>query len=83
MTHRTAVRLAVVCFALYTLAVHWPGMLPFSGIRPFVLGLPFNFFWIVLWIVLGGVALAAVELSRDTNGPGSDAQDTSHAREDG
>lgn len=64
MTHRVAVRIAVTCFVLYTLAVHWPGVLPFSGARPFVLGLPFSFFWIVLWIVLGGVALLLVELTR-------------------
>ncbi len=64
MTHRIAVRLAVACFALYALAVHWPGVLPFAGSRPFVLGLPFSFFWIVLWIVLGGLALALVELTR-------------------
>lgn len=64
MTHRVAVRIAVACFVLYTLAVHWPGVLPFAGARPFVLGLPFNFFWIVLWIVLGGVALLLVELTR-------------------
>lgn len=64
MTYRTALRFAIVCFALYALAVTWPGMLPFSGARPFVLGLPFNFFWIILWVVLGGVALAAIELTR-------------------
>ncbi len=64
MTHRTAVRVAVLCFGLYALAVHWPGVLPFSRIRPFVLGLPFNFFWIVLWVVLGGVALLVLELTR-------------------
>ena len=64
MTQRAAVRFAAVIFALYFLAVHWPGVLPFSGPRPFVLGLPFNLVWIMLWIVLGGVALLALELTR-------------------
>jgi hypothetical protein len=31
------------------------------GPRPFVLGLPFSFFWPALWIVLGGVALALLD----------------------
>jgi hypothetical protein len=65
MTHRTAVRMALVVFTLYALSVHWPGVLPFSGPRPFVLGLPFNFFWIVLWVVLGLLALLAMEATRE------------------
>ncbi|MGH7444437.1 MAG: hypothetical protein ACREKM_06155 [Longimicrobiales bacterium] len=64
MTRRTALRFAAICFALYALAVTWPGALQFADARPFVLGLPFNFFWIILWIVIGGIALAALELSR-------------------
>ena len=64
MTHRTAVRIGIGIFALYALAVHWPGVLPISGPLPFVLGLPFNFFWIVLWIVLGLLALLAMEATR-------------------
>ncbi len=64
MTHRTAVRIGIGVFVLYTVAVHWPGVLPFSGPRPFVLGLPFNFFWIILWIVLGLVALLLMEATR-------------------
>ena len=66
--HRVATIAASICFVLYAVAVTWPGVLPFSGARPFVLGLPFNFFWIVLWIVLGGVALVAVELTRSGDG---------------
>lgn len=64
MTHRTAVRLGIGTFALYTFVVHWPGVLPFSGPRPLVLGLPLNFFWIVLWIVLGLLALLLMESTR-------------------
>jgi hypothetical protein len=79
MTQRTAVRVAVVTFGLYAAVVHWPGVLPFSGPRPFVLGLPFNFFWIILWIVLGGAALTLLELTRGPDGPSGDAV-TAHAR---
>jgi hypothetical protein len=32
-------------------AVTWPGALPFVRVRPFVLGLPFSFAWIALWIL--------------------------------
>src|SRR5690606_25162216 len=53
MTHRTAVRLGIGTFALYTFVVHWPGVLPFSGPRPLVLGLPLNFFLTDLGVRLG------------------------------
>lgn len=62
--HRIATLAAIICFLLYALGVTWPGVLPFAGWQPSVLGLPFNFFWIILWIVLGGAALAAVEFTR-------------------
>jgi hypothetical protein len=64
MTQRTATRFAAVIFTLYLLGVHWPGILPFAGPRPFILGMPFNLMWVVLWVVLGGVALLALELTR-------------------
>lgn len=83
MTHRSAVRFAVACFALYALAVHWPGILPFTGVRPFVLGLPFNFFWIVAWVVLGGIALAAVELTRAQDAAPRPSGDPDGARRGG
>ena len=63
MTQRTAARFAAVIFALYILAVHWPGILPFAGARPFVFGMPFNLIWVMLWVVLGGVALLLLELT--------------------
>jgi hypothetical protein len=34
-------------------ALTYPGILPFNHIRPFVFGLPFVFFWVALWVVLG------------------------------
>jgi hypothetical protein len=33
-------------------AVTWPGALLFVRVRPFILGLPFSFAWIALWILL-------------------------------
>jgi len=50
MTLRTARALAVAYLALFLLAVIWPGALLASRIRPFVLGLPFSFFWYAAWI---------------------------------
>jgi hypothetical protein len=50
--------------------VHLLGALPFLGIlggviftnrvEPFVLGMPFLLFWIVLWVVLTSVIMAIV-----------------------
>jgi hypothetical protein len=50
MTLRTARALAVTYLALFLLAVIWPGALVAARIRPFVLGLPFSFFWYAVWI---------------------------------
>lgn len=50
-----------VFFVVYLLAVTWPGAVPFSAPEPFVLGLPFSLAWPILWIVLGGLALWALD----------------------
>lgn len=39
-------------FLLYTVAVTWPGAVPFNRIRPLVGGLPFSMVWVALWLVL-------------------------------
>jgi hypothetical protein len=57
VTDRAARRLVAAFFAINLIALTFPGVLPFNRLRPFILGLPFNFFWVVLWVVLGGVAL--------------------------
>jgi TRAP-type C4-dicarboxylate transport system permease small subunit len=60
------VRLAVAAFfVLYLLVVTWPVGTIFARAEPFVLGLPFSFFWPALWIVLGGVALALLDRAED------------------
>jgi hypothetical protein len=50
-------RLTLIFFLLYLAALTYPGYLPFSGVKPFVLGLPFSFVWVILWVVLGWVML--------------------------
>ena len=44
-------------FVLMMVFVTWPGMVPFARVRPLVLGLPFSFFWIALWIAGSVLAL--------------------------
>lgn len=61
MSRRTARILAAVFYACFLAAVTWPGMIPFNRARPFVLGLPFSFFWVVLWIVAGGLVLFGLD----------------------
>lgn len=63
MTKGAARLLVVATFLLYTLVLCWPGVLPFNRIRPFVLGLPFSFAWVILWVILGGLALLVADRS--------------------
>jgi hypothetical protein len=76
MTVRTARRIVFVVLALYTLLLTWPGMLLFNRVEPRVLGLPFVMFWIALWVVLVGVALALL------NAAETRAEDTAASAED-
>ncbi len=46
-------------FLLYLLALTFPVYGWFGGIEPRVLGLPFSFAWVILWVVLGWGALIA------------------------
>jgi hypothetical protein len=54
----------------------WIGMLvctPFvNRVEPFVLGLPFLLFWIVLWVVLTSACMAVVYLTDPVNRSGSE-----------
>lgn len=50
MTLRTARVLTGAYLILFLIAVVWPGVLVAARIRPFVLGLPFAFFWYTAWI---------------------------------
>jgi hypothetical protein len=50
MSLKTARILTGLYFVAMTYFVTWPGLLPFSRIRPMVLGLPFSLAWIASWI---------------------------------
>jgi hypothetical protein len=52
-------------FLLYLLAVTWPLGTLFAGAEPLVLGLPFSFFWPVLWIAAGAVVLAVLDRAEE------------------
>lgn len=52
MSVRAARVLYVVFFSLFAILLMWPGVQPFNRIEPLVLGLPFSFFWVVLWVAL-------------------------------
>lgn len=65
--------LALLFFVAYTLALTWPGALPFNRIRPFVLGLPFSFFWVAVWVALGGVVLLLLDRAESRAAPDRDA----------
>ena len=73
MSLRTARLLFAAFFAVYTVVLTFPGAVPFSRIRPLVLGLPFSLFWVLLWVALGFVVFFAVD--RVEAAAGTDAED--------
>jgi hypothetical protein len=58
MSIQTVRRLVLAFFILYLLAVTWPLVTLFRAGEPLILGLPLSMAWSILWIVLGGLALA-------------------------
>jgi hypothetical protein len=58
MSVRAARRVLFVLLGLYTVALTWPGILPFNRVRPLVFGVPFVMIWIVVWILLVGIGFA-------------------------
>ncbi|MDH5588766.1 MAG: DUF3311 domain-containing protein [Gemmatimonadota bacterium] len=52
MTLRRARTLTGIYFTAMTVAVMWPGMVSVARIEPYVLGLPFGFFWNGAWIAV-------------------------------
>ena len=82
----TARLLTGTYFVLMMVFVTWPGMVPFARIRPLVLGLPFSFFWITLWIagsVLTLWGLDRVESRPRGAGEGTPASEGSRPAGDG
>ncbi len=45
---------AAVYFAVFTIMVTWPGFTLFNRVTPFILGLPFNLFFLAC-LILGGM----------------------------
>lgn len=52
---------AVLYFLLFTLAVTWPGYVPFNTIEPYLLGLPFSMVWVALWVLVSALVLFALD----------------------
>lgn len=53
LRYRALVALQILCW----LAMIWPGALLANRITPFVLGLPFMYFWYVAWILVMTIGL--------------------------
>lgn len=50
-------RVTFAFFAAYAFFVMYPGVLPFRGPRPFILGMPLPMVWTTAWVVGGCVVL--------------------------
>lgn len=48
-------------FLLMLVFTTWPGAVPFSRVRPLVLGLPFSFAWVAGWILGSVFVLVALD----------------------
>ncbi len=59
MNKRWLHAMAAVGWVICVLAMIWPGALLGNRIEPFVIGLPFMFFWYVLWVFLLFLGLIA------------------------
>lgn len=77
MRRRAAQILFWTFLVLYTGALTWPGLTVANRIRPFVLGLPFVFFWVGAWVFAGLVVFWIMDLlesaERRSPSPGPDA----------
>lgn len=48
-------------FVLYSLAVTWPGAVPFNRVDPRFLGMPLSMTWTASWLVLAFVVLLVLD----------------------
>jgi len=48
---------------IISIAIMWPIYPLFSGIEPFIFGLPLSFAWIILWVIIGFVSMIWLYLS--------------------
>ena len=51
---------AAVFFVAMTVALTFPGIIPFNRIRPFVFGIPFVFAWVLGWVAASLVVFFAL-----------------------
>jgi hypothetical protein len=87
MSIKTVRALVLGFFLIYLLAITWPVVTLFKSGQPLIFGLPLSMAWAVLWIVLGGVALAILDWfeCREEDrqaGPGAGKQTASGQDED-
>lgn len=65
-SHRSLRRSRLICITviiLTTLAVIWPGHALFSSATPLLFGFPLSFAWIILWVIVGFIAMLSLYLS--------------------
>ncbi|HSJ10527.1 MAG TPA: hypothetical protein VK928_11460 [Longimicrobiales bacterium] len=74
-SHRVMKRVFVVFFLAYAVFTTYPGVLPFSGARPFMLGLPFPLVWVTLWVIGGFVVLLLLDRAHPAAHDDDDAGD--------
>jgi len=67
-TGRSSLRAFLVVTVLSGLALIWPVYPLAADVRPYILGLPLSFAWVVAWLVVMFVALV---LLYRTDGPGT------------
>ncbi|HUF51923.1 MAG TPA: hypothetical protein VMN60_13955 [Longimicrobiales bacterium] len=54
-------RITIGYFAAYAVFVTFPGVAPFRGPRPFILGMPLPLVWVALWVIGGFFVLLALD----------------------
>lgn len=72
--HRRARRFAIAFFLVYAAAVVFPGVVPFRGPRPFVLGVPLALFWTAAWVVAAFFVLLYLDSAYSAAERASDAE---------
>lgn len=53
----------VVILLITSLAVIWPGHAIFASAAPLIFGFPLSFAWIILWVIIGFVAMLGLYLT--------------------
>ena len=66
--------LTALFFVLMMVFTTWPGMVPFARVRPLILGLPFSFAWVAIWIVASILVLLGLDrVERRYRAPADDS----------